>query len=156
MPTNEQTQYLVVSGTSMWPTLRSGDVLALRAVRFEAGDIIAVQKSGFSLTHRVIQTKPCLLTKGDNLHFVDQVVCPDDVLGVAQFVLRRGRQRPIDLRDRSHNHARLFYAHQELYWLDTRLGSLLTTSARKRLLKRLTAPLYLLHCYWHARRLSAG
>lgn len=139
---------MVVSGTSMWPELRSGDVLALRSVAFEAGDIIAVQKQGFSLTHRVIQTKPYLLTKGDNLHFVDQIVRPEDVLGVAQFVLRRGQYHPIDLRDRRRNRARLCYARQELYWLNARLGCVLKTSAHKRVIKRLTAPLYLLYFYW--------
>lgn len=135
----------------MWPELRSGDILAVRPAPYEPGDIIVVQKPGFSLTHRVLQTTPEILTKGDNLHFVDQVVRPEDVMGVAQFVLRRTSRAPIDLGDTVRKACRLRYACQELYCFDTVLSGLVKTSAGKRFLKHLTQPLYLLH-YWLSNR----
>lgn len=150
-PAKAQAQYLLVRGTSMWPELREGDLLVVRPGSYEPGDIIVVQKAGFSLTHRVLQTTPQILTKGDNLHFVDQVVQPAEVVGVAQYVLRRSNRMVIDVGSPRRKAARLFYTCQELYYFNQVLSAILTTSARKRGLKTLTQPLYLLH-YWLSHR----
>jgi len=69
--------YVRVRGSSMYPTLRSGDtVLLVRDDHYEVGDIVAYkseQLGGAVVIHRIISVEPdgTYVTQGDHNNFVD-------------------------------------------------------------------------------------
>lgn len=69
--------YVRVRGSSMYPTLRSGDtVLLVRDDHYEVGDIVAYrseQLGGAVVIHRIIHSEPdgTYVTQGDHNNFVD-------------------------------------------------------------------------------------
>lgn len=90
---------LRVLGGSMWPWLRSGDVISVRRedpARIQRGDIVLFAREGRLFAHRVIRKALCegravLLTKGDALPRADAPLANDELLGrVVSF--RRGRR----------------------------------------------------------------
>lgn len=70
--------YVQVTGNSMYPTLRQGDVVLLtRDDRYAVGDIIAYKSEllgGEVVIHRIIAIRPGghYATQGDNNNFIDQ------------------------------------------------------------------------------------
>jgi len=91
---------LRVLGGSMWPWLRSGDVISVRRedpARIHPGDIVLFAREGRLFAHRVIRKAFCegravLVTKGDALPRPDVPLSGDELLGrVVSF--RRGRRR---------------------------------------------------------------
>ncbi|MCB9380373.1 MAG: signal peptidase I [Acidimicrobiaceae bacterium] len=70
--------YVQVTGNSMYPTLRQGDVVLLtRDDRYAVGDIIAYKSQllgGEVVIHRIIAIHPGgrYATQGDNNNFIDQ------------------------------------------------------------------------------------
>ena len=86
------TTVLVVSGTSMEPTYRTGDVVIVRSAPHpEVGDVVVVELGGSSDTrvvHRVVERRSDgrLVTKGDNRSTEDGFLTePDHVIGTARF-----------------------------------------------------------------------
>ncbi len=80
--------YVTVTGSSMSPTLETGDTVMLtRHDHYAVGDIIAYRSQGLGgvvVIHRIIQLAGDgrYLTKGDNNGFVDQYRPADnDILG---------------------------------------------------------------------------
>src|SRR5262249_56487927 len=70
-----QFRYAVVSGTSMEPLLRHGDLVLLRApATYHAGEVVAYKNAqlGRIVLHRIIRRSgPYYIFKGDNNNFVD-------------------------------------------------------------------------------------
>jgi signal peptidase I len=88
--------HLRVSGTSMVPSLWSGDVLTICPVKLTdvvAGDVVVFSRDSFLITHRVIRTcASALITRGDSLPFPDSSVSEDELLGRVVSILRNGRR----------------------------------------------------------------
>ena len=81
---------LPISGMSMYPTLKPGDICYLSQERknFDEGDIICFKESHSAelVIHRVISKNP-LQIKGDNALYWDQV-CPEQIIGVIVKITR--------------------------------------------------------------------
>lgn len=85
------TQYVIVSGTSMEPTLYEGDLVVVRErARYEVGDVIAVRvPEGAAgpadvVIHRIVAGNETdgYITQGDNRRAHDEWrAMPDDILG---------------------------------------------------------------------------
>jgi signal peptidase I len=77
--------YVMVSGHSMEPTLRNGDLVILRsAPNYEPGDVVAFHAKGGIAIHRIVGIRPdaTFITQGDNNRVVDTWhPSPRDVLG---------------------------------------------------------------------------
>lgn len=99
---------LRVTGSSMFPSIRPGDVLWFRrcgADDAKRGDVVLFARYGRLFAHRVIgRSGACLVTQGDGLAGPDPPLPPEQVVGRACRILRRGRAfRPtaqLALRDR--------------------------------------------------------
>ena len=83
------TNYVTVTGSSMSPTLKAGDMVMLtRHDQYAVGDVVAYRSQGLGGTmviHRIIEIADDgrYVTKGDNNDFVDQYHPDDmDILGV--------------------------------------------------------------------------
>ncbi|HAP75405.1 MAG TPA: signal peptidase I [Acidimicrobiaceae bacterium] len=81
--------YVRVTGNSMYPTLRHGDLVLLsRDDHYTVGDVVAYRSAlldGVVVIHRIIRvnTDGTLVTQGDNNDFVDDFEpAPADVIGV--------------------------------------------------------------------------
>lgn len=88
---------LRVSGSSMSPFIRGGDLVTLaplggRPVR--RGDVVAVAAGGrWLVIHRVVGVTPeGVATRGDALERPDVTVAPGDVAALVARVERRGRR----------------------------------------------------------------
>jgi signal peptidase len=90
------TTLTVVSGASMEPTYRSGDLVIVRKGPFLEGDVVLYQipegqpGEGGLVIHRVQEILPSgqLLIQGDNKeHFDPWQVTSDDVVGTARYVV---------------------------------------------------------------------
>jgi hypothetical protein len=93
---------LLYNGTSMNPVFREGDVLEVvpyDGLEIREGDVVAFShpKKPGKVIHRVAAVKPWgLVTKGDNLAFVDDwILKPGDVLGQVVAIHRQGRILPV-------------------------------------------------------------
>jgi signal peptidase I len=77
--------YIIVSGTSMQPTLESGDLVVVRRQRaYATGDVVAFRTAQGNVIHRIIGGSPAegYLLQGDNRNHVDDWrPGVDDVLG---------------------------------------------------------------------------
>ncbi len=84
------------AGRSMFPFIRSGDVVTLSALGGlspRIGDVVAlrVNGSGQLALHRVAaKTHDCCLTRGDNCDEPDGLATKDDLLGRVSAVERNG------------------------------------------------------------------
>lgn len=90
------TSLIVVSGVSMEPTYRDGDVLLVYEMQPEPGDVIAFHVPGRKgqIVHRVVERRPDgrLLVQGDNRATPDLPLPSDaDVIGVAVLEIPFGR-----------------------------------------------------------------
>jgi signal peptidase len=80
---------LKVTGTSMLPAIRPGDVLRIHHTaleRIEAGDVVLVAWGGRLLAHRVVEVMKnvaggSLITRGDNHAHTDPPVSERELLG---------------------------------------------------------------------------
>ena len=90
--------WLRVSGASMLPALRPGDVLQFQvysAEQVEAGDVVLFRRGGRLVIHRVLSKTPTgLITQGDALATIDPPVDSADLLGKVVSMSRRGRNLP--------------------------------------------------------------
>lgn len=86
---------LRVTGASMLPALRPGDVLQFESFNVEytePGDVVLYRRDGRMVAHRVLtRTIIGLLTQGDALAQPDSPVHHDDVLGRVVGLSRCGR-----------------------------------------------------------------
>ena len=89
---------LRVTGTSMLPALRPGDLLTIRRVHLEEislGDIALVVRGKQFFAHRVRDVRcdePYLTTRGDRLSYNDPPVLRSELLGKVAGVERNGRK----------------------------------------------------------------
>lgn len=86
---------LRLTGTSMLPALRPGDVVefqAFQATQAAAGEIILFRRDGGLVAHRVVsRTEDSLITQGDSLAAPDHPVLHADVLGRGVRLTRGNR-----------------------------------------------------------------
>lgn len=96
--------FLRVSGKSMTPWIREGDIVFLRRTRiFEVvrGDVVVFEKGNALCVHRVLTVRGhasegeqqiSLVTKGDATADSDAPVFCDTFLGKVEFVYRRNKE----------------------------------------------------------------
>ena len=76
---------LEVSGDSMRPLLRPGDVVVVQPAdpsALQAGEVVVAQQSGEWITHRLVTVdQRGFLTHGDNTRFADEAVSADQLVG---------------------------------------------------------------------------
>jgi signal peptidase I len=96
--------FLKVSGKSMFPWIREGDIVFLRQVAIAEvarGDVVVFTKNGMLCVHRVLFLKtrssegrptPVLITKGDATADLDDAVLADQFRGKIEFIYRRNRE----------------------------------------------------------------
>lgn len=101
-----------VTGASMTPFLRGGEILTLRKVgssSLRKGDLIFFKdRRGFPVLHRIVRKgrrndMPIFQTKGDALLCMDNPVFGDDVLGKVSGIEKirpGGKARHIDMESR--------------------------------------------------------
>jgi hypothetical protein len=95
--------HLRVTGTSMLPAVRSGDILCVRpSVTAEFGEIVLFARDGRFFAHRVIARHDSndglqLLTRGDALATTDMPVRVVELLGTVTAISRRGRCVPVHI-----------------------------------------------------------
>lgn len=99
--------FLRVSGKSMFPWIREGDVVFLRrAQMLEAvrGDVVLFEKNGVLCVHRVLAVRGTaeqdghhisLITKGDATEDADSPVSVRNLLGKVEFIYRRDKEIPL-------------------------------------------------------------
>lgn len=90
---------IVVSGASMEPTLRHGDVIlvspAVPAV-LRPGEVITFLTDAGPVTHRIVdRSGDDLITKGDNARAFDPPVNPGRIVGRVDAVVRAGIETPL-------------------------------------------------------------
>jgi hypothetical protein len=85
-------------GGSMIPWLRQGDTVTVKpGRRYRLGDIILWQQGEAFIMHRVVaRSGGGIITKGDALGFLDQVVAPADIWGRAVARERQGKVSCLD------------------------------------------------------------
>jgi signal peptidase I len=90
------TDYLVVHGTSMEPSVRQGDVVITRAgSNYKVGDVVAYGSDlGVIILHRIVgRNGDRYVLKGDNNTFTDRFTPQDsEVLGRAVLTIPSGGQ----------------------------------------------------------------
>ena len=101
---NKGWAFLKVSGRSMFPWIRAGDVVFLRHTSMNAiirGDVIVFEKNSLLCVHRVISVdrgageanlEVRLMTKGDATADADEPVCATAFLGKVEYIYRRNRE----------------------------------------------------------------
>ena len=78
------TSYVIVSGSSMEPTLDAGDLVVVRRGLYEVGDIVAFQTGNGLVIHRIVDGSPeeGFVMQGDNKAGPDTwSPVPSDILG---------------------------------------------------------------------------
>jgi len=91
---------LAVTGTSMLPSIRPGDMLEVHRQGMEAilpGDVVLFLRNGGFAAHRVMEKagepdRTLLITRGDALRVPDSPVSPEELLGRVTAILRGGRR----------------------------------------------------------------
>jgi signal peptidase I len=96
--------FLKVTGKSMFPWIREGDVVFLRQAAIAdimRGDVVVFAKNRVLCVHRVLsvesrsvegQRATILTTKGDSTADVDDAVQSDQFRGKVEFIYRRNRE----------------------------------------------------------------
>jgi signal peptidase I len=86
---------LRVSGWSMFPSVRPGDVLMIRRAGLEdicEGDIVLFRRQRRLFVHRVVKIDGCeTVTRGDAMPAADDAIGKENLLGKVAFILRDGR-----------------------------------------------------------------
>lgn len=86
---------LRVSGSSMLPAVRPGDVLSIRrcaATEARAGDLVLFRRGDRLFVHRVLRAAAgAVETRGDAMDVPDPPVAAPDLLGKVVAIERRGR-----------------------------------------------------------------
>jgi signal peptidase len=86
---------LGVTGCSMLPAIRPGDVLTIHQHPFaqcQPGQVILYSRDGRLTAHRVIKVSSnCVLTRGDSLPSVDIPVTAEEFVGRVVSIRRKGR-----------------------------------------------------------------
>ena len=89
---------LRLTGTSMLPALRPGDVVEFHSFQpseAATGEIVLFRRDGALVAHRVVGcTADSLITQGDSLGALDEAVAHADVLGRGVGLTRRNRPVP--------------------------------------------------------------
>jgi signal peptidase I len=91
---------LAVTGTSMLPSIRPGDVLEVQrqsVADISRGDVVLFARHGSFAAHRVVEKtggadRAFLVTQGDALRTTDSPVSPEELLGRVTAILRGGRR----------------------------------------------------------------
>ncbi len=91
-------------GSSMFPFIRSGDLLTTKAVNpidLSVGEVLLYQREGRSFVHRLIKKKIIngalqFITRGDHLTFCDPTIRSSEILGKVISIERRGRLIHLD------------------------------------------------------------
>jgi hypothetical protein len=68
----------------MLPAVQPGDIVwvhSARATRAMPGDIVLFAREERLVVHRVVQTEPCWITRGDRLSYNDPPISCADLLG---------------------------------------------------------------------------
>lgn len=96
--------FLKVSGKSMFPWIREGDIVFLRYTGMREicrGDVVVFEKNGTLCVHRVLAIRGkgsqvengiSLITKGDATVDADSPVSRGEFLGKVEFVYRRNKE----------------------------------------------------------------
>lgn len=95
---------LRVSGRSMFPWIRPGDVLFICQAELHqvlSGNVVVFVREGRLVVHRVIQkcgtpSEPLLVTKGDAVADADAPVSSVELLGCVAAIYRGGRRINLD------------------------------------------------------------
>ncbi|HEX4782028.1 MAG TPA: S24/S26 family peptidase [Usitatibacter sp.] len=91
---------LRVTGASMLPAIRPGDVLEVRSMGIDAvrgGDVVLFARDGRFFAHRVVRRGiSSLVTRGDALESDDAPFGEAELLGAVVAVQRRGRDKNPD------------------------------------------------------------
>lgn len=84
-----------VSGSSMLPAIRPGDVITVRRCGHEGaspGEVVLFCREGRFFAHRVVaRAGEALITRGDAIAVPDAPVLPDELLGKVVATERGGR-----------------------------------------------------------------
>ena len=96
-------------GDSMYPLIREGDLLVIRAVTgpLKKYDIPLYKRdSGQYVLHRIIKVrKDDYLICGDNRHWIESGITDRHIIGVLTAVVRNGNTMPVnDKRDSFYRH----------------------------------------------------
>jgi signal peptidase I len=86
---------LPVTGSSMFPALRPGDLLEIRRTErpIQAGEVVVFEYHGRLVAHRMVGSDgDMLISRGDRLRHPDRLVPRAAILGVATAIERRGRR----------------------------------------------------------------
>ena len=88
---------LPVTGSSMFPCMRPGDLLEIRrpSAAIQTGDVVVFERHGRLVVHRVHRVEgpsgDLLITRGDRLRHPDAPVSAAAILGCVTAIERRGR-----------------------------------------------------------------
>jgi signal peptidase len=86
---------LGVTGSSMLPAIRPGDVLTIKRHKQEElqpGEVVLFRRNGRLTAHRILSSSiDGLLTQGDSLPAMDQPVPAGEVVGLVVKIERNGR-----------------------------------------------------------------
>jgi signal peptidase I len=89
---------LRATGSSMWPTIKAGDVLLITGCagsEVEPGDVVLFSRQGRFFAHRVVDAgdgnPSCIVTRGDSQWQADPLVPAGGLLGRAVGIVRDGR-----------------------------------------------------------------
>ncbi|MFC1948182.1 signal peptidase I [Chloroflexota bacterium] len=94
--------YLKGRGSSMYPFVRTGDLLLIeprKPTELKIGDIIFYRRTvDLYVAHRLVRKKDSqtLVTKGDNLDYYDVPISLSQVLGIVVSIQRNGRYLKMD------------------------------------------------------------
>lgn len=125
-------------GTSMVPSIRSGEVVRVRAVApgvLRRGDVVLCHGEGRLLAHRVLRLSAgSLITRGDTVRRADPPIEVSRVIGRVESVERHGRERSL-ITTGARRHARAMALVSGPYSFAFHAG----LGLRRRALGRLTA-----------------
>ncbi|MGO4884744.1 MAG: S24/S26 family peptidase [Bryobacteraceae bacterium] len=91
---------LPVSGFSMFPCMRPGDLLEIRrpAGPVRIGEVVVFARHGRLVVHRVVaHTGDLLATRGDRVRHPDYPISAAEILGSVAAIERHGRRLSPDL-----------------------------------------------------------
>ena len=81
----QETKYIIVSGNSMAPILRSGEIFLLSppTINYSVGEILVYKKREKMIIHRLIinNNNSIFITKGDNNPFWDKPIRKSNIIG---------------------------------------------------------------------------
>jgi len=86
---------LPVTGSSMFPCMRPGDLLEIRrpAGPIETGDVVVFERHNRLVVHRVVgRIGDLFITRGDRLRYPDAPVSATTILGHVTTIERRSRR----------------------------------------------------------------